>query len=494
MTSAAFAHAANLFTNRGQLAPDGLFVGRRAQTSELDGALCNGKNVQSVWLSGPRQIGKSSLAARVEFAQKTGGQRIDLSFGGTPWRGLDTLAAQIFERLEERGEPPVGGGHAFESLLRHAERRTAPLLVVIDEFDAAAMQLSKDEQAGLRKLTDKVAQFGWLFISRALPTQLCQDFGDDSSRLVSICHPIRIGFLTESDVGKMVRRAEEAAGVALLPELSRWIFERVGGYPVVDQALMQHVLRQADEHGSAPTVETLSEIEEHGFHKVRDDLKRLWFDLPLQAKRYVQSQRQLGVLDEETRGELLSLNLMQGPRPMVPHWLDRVTPRLHSEADISVGPIGWAEKLNAAQWACNDRAQERLGQPFFAHGEVRFYLYELARPTETAASFAALVDRLHRLVVEASAGDSRLHEHPEVERTFRRSAGWRLLCELYGAQMSGAGRRPMHSYEWQALPSWRLLGVIDAPRDADAFCLMQAKLLEHVALSVAGLADLLKTL
>lgn len=489
MTPERFAMAARCFSSRGQLAPGGVFVGRRTELSQLS-ATCNPANVQSFWVSGPRQIGKSSLVARVPFETETGGRRIDLSLADEPWQGLDGLAAQIFDALCVKPTTPN-----FAALFHYVQKSHSPLLVVLDEFDLVAVDLRQQDQAGLRKMTDKIPHFGWVFITRTAPLQLCQDYGDVSSRLVSICNQIRLGFLSPVEVDRMVQEAAVRCDVSLGHDFADWIYQRVGGYPVVNQALLKHILLDAAETGQSPSTSQLNrpEFESKLYQHVADDLIKLWADLHPSVKRYVAVGDPKVMADDETRTEMNALNLIQRSEPRIPGWLRRARPPSNQNIHGgTAGLIGSIDRLMNAFWFCDYHSMECVGKPFFLPHDRHAFYFQLARPLNSAAESRHFITQLHRMVVLASQrSQNTLSDEPMLIREFHNTNGWRMLCELRELLDSDKAATGTQAFDLSRL-SLGFLRSLDCETQLihpEQFQRFQRNLLEKVADSVAGLAD-----
>lgn len=493
MTPSRFAEAARCFTSRGQLTPNGVFVGRRAELSQLE-ATCNPANVQSFWVSGPRQIGKSSLVARLPFEKETGGRRVDLSLGDTAWPGLDGLAAQILETLAVKRPTPN-----FAALFQYLQQNPTPVLVVLDEFDPVALELRQQDQAGLRKLTDKIPHFGWIFITRTAPLQLCQDYGDVSSRLVSICNQIRLGFLSPVEVDRMVQEVGARCDILLGHEFSDWIYQRVGGYPVVNQAMLKYLLLDAAETGRWPSISHLGtpEVEDRLYQYIADDLAKLWADLHPSVKRLITVGAPKALRDDETRIELNALNLIHYSAPRIPRWLKRAAPqsnqKLRGTAD---GLLGSAERLMNAFWLNNHLSWAIVGKPFFLPDDNHAFYFQLARPLNSPIEIRLFITQLHRMVVLAcQRNQNPLCREPMMTRELHSSDGWRLLCELREAldkdidgqrASTEAGSVDLSSLSLALLRSLECEAQLTRP---EQFLRLQRNLLTQVAECVAGLAD-----
>lgn len=224
------------------------FVGRAMDVGDLQGCIgCTG----SGWISGPRRIGKSTLARRIaDLAIEEGHGTVVIDASGISGQDFDALLTRVVEECQDRrtsGDTPM---ERFESLARTARKQ--PLLVVLDEFDHIAVNLSGDHQAFLRRLSGDNPRFQYLFVSRADPYRVVEEVPDLRSRLLGICTICRVRPLERKDVVDLCSRVAADLEVPGIKEQSGAIWERVGGHTVAVVTLLGAIV-VADSEGLLAT-------------------------------------------------------------------------------------------------------------------------------------------------------------------------------------------------------------------------------------------------
>jgi hypothetical protein len=287
--------------------PVAYLVGREALLEEA-GRAYRGEGRQSVWLYGPRGLGKTTVAEAIRFRAESGGTRVlSVNASDADPFSLEGLGALLIRAGSRRKGSGGGGARARLEALAMSSTK-CPVLLVIDNFDRAAAHLDLDGQALLRALAERHRGFAYLFVSREPPSRLLEDVAVVESRLAGICTALAVHALKRHDVRTFVERVARDFAIGELGLRWRKIWESTGGFPVV---VVRAVVALAREF-SAGTIagegafdDSLAEI---GL-RLREDCVRAWRGLRpgsqdvllnrVRAADHVDSLRRDGLFDRE---------------------------------------------------------------------------------------------------------------------------------------------------------------------------------------------------
>lgn len=387
------------------------FVGRREDVVGLEGQFAGPEKVGSVWIHGPRRIGKTSLMQRVRRWSRV---QTHCLTPGPEWDGDDLLAHVAAEFGTDAKSLP-----AVLAVLKQNH------VLIVEEFDRLSIRLGREQQMRLRVLAHDAPRFGWLFTSRTPPSELCEKY-DEQSWLLGICTPYGLKFLEAIDVEDLVRDCWDALGWTDADAVTKEIYTRVGGHPTAVMTLIRSLIEQrAALRPNRPLPDAADCLDERGRSATLPHLESLWTDLPRDLRRNLRDGNCTPLVRE--------WKMVDEDRKFAPgQWLLEVaTDPARSDGQLpSEGLFGAAESLLDALFACNDYASRLKERRMFEHGDRQFKMFELARPSNTEAELVAFINRLAQYVCEGSPED------PENRTTgtlraaclaMRKEPGWRAL-------------------------------------------------------------------
>lgn len=397
------------------------FVGREQELGLASGTYY-GDQRSFVWIHGPRRIGKSSLGWQLMTKAGEAGaitSRVDaLTLGGqASFRDvLDRAIANLGDG------PRASEGTPWQRFERIVRRGRRPLLFVFDEFDRIGCRLTEEEQGSLRALKQDCPSLACVFISRADPARLVEEYPAEMSRLTGVCTPIRLRPFKRSavvDLAGVVR-----ADLGLPNDDLEWateVWKRVGGYPVLVMGLL-HQLAIGVTHGGAGT--DFVELLEDARAALLADLSSFWWDLPARTRMAIAGRV------TQTANDWRAAGLWDRDEPIVPAFLADVGSQLgvtrHRAGQDSTGEpvIGRIELLHELIAQVNDSVKLfGAAQPFVLTTELLRYS-SAVRGGDSRDGAHRFVDYMHKLVYEGArerAGDKRWRFPAELESLYKAS-------------------------------------------------------------------------
>lgn len=240
------------YTSRGGLQPDDpTFVGRRDVLDDLLHRMNGASRVNSVVVLGPKRSGKTSLLrqltsprVRAEYGPEVAAWRVGFVDLSNRPRDFDALRRRLVEAaaqaLQRRLDPDLLTRVDYlEGQLEHLlDGATAPLILLVDEFDAAAPDLRRDDLGELRAAACNLPAFAFAFTAERDPSQSIEDTKDKMSDLLAVLHcvPARLGALAEGEARALVQLGRTSYGLAPDPAAEAHVVELVGRHPLLLQA------------------------------------------------------------------------------------------------------------------------------------------------------------------------------------------------------------------------------------------------------------------
>jgi hypothetical protein len=425
-----------------------------------------GEQAGSTWLHGPARIGKTSIADWLEFkCGEEGWARVFRVNRGAPITCFDELVLNLYRLF---GLPPQ---QDFRALRTHLAGLTQTTVVVVDEFDRLSMILSRDDQAELRALSHDHPRFCWLFITRLLPEQLCQRH-DEQSWLLGTVQQHVVGFWTQKDVDRLVHRVASQLKLDDSAQAKREIWAAVGGAPMLVIDLLRAWLsRLPDDDPHA----ALTEAVRRRRADLRTDLTGLWKQLPLSARR--------DLLEASQSDDAAAYDV---PDLSGAVWL--------RDVGREVGLVPTPD--HSAEWSTTEALAQLLELLVRPLGETRavlrqgaraFHLYETLRECRDEAHVKRIVEVLHQMVCEGSAGDpKKLDQGPlrDATEALRRSPGWEALIVLRNFYdhdaHAGHSEKGAKERDEAASTVFSRLVKVRFPSEPEHYRLLQQRLLAEV--------------
>jgi hypothetical protein len=447
MTESSFLKAAKSIGFRTPLFDDTTFVGRKREVKKLLASI-EGSQVTPMWIWGSRRIGKTSLSYRIPKGNNI--HPIRLSCDQQKWQGLDSLCEFVAQAASSQlGIELQGSGKSLLRDLASRSKKNKVIVLILDEVDEIAINLEQEEQAFLRSTLQSNRFFGIVFVSRIRPSELLQDYSDESSRLLGVCEMIRVPMLSRGEVMALGIVAATLCGEQFPNSLFSWIYDRVAGLPVCVQALLREVLILAEELGHLPADSELEAEGERFFETVESDLQGLWKDLSLDIRGELLSSG--SSLAGARRRELLALNLIEDDQPIRPIWLVELgmDSGLITQTTSCSGFIDLAGKLSDSLRICNEIALRMGHHNIFQTTQEAFRIFQLARPIKDERDLNERTNILYKLCVESTNSD----KLPEGDKC--------LIPEKF---------RPVYkkSQGFKTIVAWRNFHFHDASHDLDA--------------------------
>lgn len=252
--------------------PSRYLVGRENLEDEILSTLL-GKN-QSVWLSGTRDVGKSSLGESIAVAACGKGGRV-LRVECASIRNFDDLCSKIVVASQRAGVELPQSVPATEQLaVLERASRDSPIVLLFDDFDETAMCLDLDSQACLRGLAEREGCLAYLIITRLQPTQLLEEVVENS-RLAGICTSIPVRPLTRMDVQDLFTRLADDLGAPEMEALGKAVWEEVGGFPRLVKDVAVFIARKRQKSRAFDGEEALGEA----IDRIQDSIRLVWRSL-----------------------------------------------------------------------------------------------------------------------------------------------------------------------------------------------------------------------
>lgn len=468
------------------------FVGREESVTGLIGCAV-GERRSSVWIHGPRRVGKSSLAAYLASRATGEGTRVI-------WVDAGDLNATDFngllDRAVKRGEAYVRVSGAsprerFEALA--SDSSSGPVLIVFDEFDHIAVNFQTYEQAYLRRLSQDYAMFCYIFITRLDPSFLVEEVSEQNSRLLAVCNHLRIKSLPVEAVHELCRKIGGDTG---LPDFTSWadpIFERVGGYPYAVTWLAKEIVVAAQ--GGPLDYDIVLDVFDSHRRQIELDMQLHWTDL-LPGTRALILQEASAQPDQANFADARADGYVTRARRAVrPQWLLEVGQRsgLAPATSVSGSSLSNAalsvEHLQRLVSAINAHLKRRGRSPGFEHSTQVFRYFWLTRPQVSRETVTRGVDHLARILLDGSRfPDGKKSRLPaNLSRAFERSEGYTLLLELRRELTPGARRTVERDKRLSAEELYQRLCDSAQPKGADDWQAICDRLLEMLIHSLSEL-------
>jgi hypothetical protein len=236
----------NPFYHRGAIREPERFFGRESETTQILGLLRNG---QSVSLTGPRRIGKSSLlfnlcqdSVRVSHQLDTPNALFILidcqMIGGAPAEEVyEVLLDEIGMAIENAGikvdiKTSAGTWRALDRMLGAVSRSGVPIVILLDEFEllAANENLTPYFFTRLRGLTTR---YGIAFVTASQRPLFSITASEEilSSPFFNIFVSLSLGLFDYSDAEHLLEDRLANTGVRFSDSLSEHLIYLVGPHP-----------------------------------------------------------------------------------------------------------------------------------------------------------------------------------------------------------------------------------------------------------------------
>jgi DNA-binding winged helix-turn-helix (wHTH) protein len=233
----------NPFFHRGPIRDLDYFYNRTRETKRILEMLSRG---QSVSVTGPRKIGKTSLLfhiSRPEVMQRHGLDPARHLIVYFTCEGLGNLGLEEFYTLilEEVASRAAQQGHhfvvperpisyqEFERALHKALGQRLRLALILDEFELLSKNsnLGSEFLSGLRALATKL-DIAYLTVSRR---PLATFTRGDHSPFFNIFLPLKLNLFDDSESRELIEGSLGKSGVVFHPETVKYILELGGGHP-----------------------------------------------------------------------------------------------------------------------------------------------------------------------------------------------------------------------------------------------------------------------
>jgi DNA-binding winged helix-turn-helix (wHTH) protein len=232
----------NPFFHRGPIRDVAYFHNRRRESKLILEMLSKG---QSVSITGPRKIGKTSLLFHISQPQTMQQYGLDLASHLVVYfdcQGLGSLKLEEFYALileeiasqaAQQGHPPINperpASHLeFERVLRKAFDQKLKLALLLDEFELVGenRDLGTELLSGLRALATKF-DIAYLIVSQHPLVAFTEHFAP----FFNIFIPLKIGLFDESESREMIEKSLMKAGATFPSEVINHVLELGGRHP-----------------------------------------------------------------------------------------------------------------------------------------------------------------------------------------------------------------------------------------------------------------------
>lgn len=236
----------NPFYHRGAIRETEKFYGRESETTQILGLLRNG---QSVSLTGPRRIGKSSLlfnlcqdSVRASHQLETPNAlfiMIDCQMiGGAPAEEVyEVLLDEIGRSIEDAGlkvdsKAPAGTWRALDRMLGAVSRLNIPIVILLDEFEllAANENLTPFFFTRLRGLTTR---YGIAFVTASQRPLFSITASEEilSSPFFNIFVSLSLGLFSKEDAVGLLKSRLAETEISFSDDLIEHLVHEVGPNP-----------------------------------------------------------------------------------------------------------------------------------------------------------------------------------------------------------------------------------------------------------------------
>ena len=307
----------NPFFHYGPIRDLAYFYNRKREVKRLMEMLRKG---QSVSITGPRKIGKTSLLfhiSRPEVMQQHGVDPSRYLFVYFNCEGLGGLKLEEFYalileqmagRAAQQGHPLAEPGRSisyleFERILRKACDQGLKLALFMDEFELldGDRDWGGELLAGLRALATK---FGIAYLTAS--QRRLAAFTGKHSPFFNIFVPLRLGLFDESESREMVEGSLTKAGATFRPEVVSHIVELGGGHPFFLQVIGYSALELQITKGAPLDRREFRTLAQTVRVQIESHFEYYWRHLT-SRERYVLAAVPLTQEEETYREELESL-------------------------------------------------------------------------------------------------------------------------------------------------------------------------------------------
>jgi class 3 adenylate cyclase len=241
----------NPYYHRGPIKESRYFFNRTRETVR---SLQMVRKGQSVSVTGPRRIGKTSLLFHLSdptVRSENGFTREQSLFayingemlGGLP--RADVLRVMLEETADQAGEEidilQITDHHSFEQGIRSLLKPGQQLVYLVDEFECLAKNpdLDADFFSFLRGLTVRY-DIAYVTASQVPLLALVEEDGQLSSPFFNIFMPIHLGLFNEEDARQMIRGPSRAAGIEFTGDAEDFVLDLAGPHPFFLQIACFH--------------------------------------------------------------------------------------------------------------------------------------------------------------------------------------------------------------------------------------------------------------
>ena len=307
----------NPFFHRGPIRDPAYFYNRKREVKWVLEMLGKG---QSVSITGPRKVGKTSLLfhiSRPEVMQQHGVDPARYLFVYFDCEGLGSLKQeefyalileQIADRAAQQGYALAESGRSisyleFERILRKACEHGFKVALLLDEFELLGSGQDRGGEflAGLRALATK---FGIAYLTAS--QRRLAAFTGQHSPFFNIFVPLRLGLFDRVDSLQMMEESLAKGGTALRPEVINHILELGGRHPFFLQVVGYSALELQAAKGAALDRKDFRTLAQNVRVQVESHFEYYWRHLT-PRERYVLAALSLTQEEEMYREELESL-------------------------------------------------------------------------------------------------------------------------------------------------------------------------------------------
>jgi hypothetical protein len=240
----------NPFYHRQPIGDPRYFYGRQREVRQLFDLVRQG---QSVSLTGPRRIGKTSLLLHLSDVQTSHGLSPDeyvfVYLAGEGLEGSEQVEVyrMWLEDLSDHLDAPGLGSEVktyrhFERAIRRVTGQGYKLIFLLDEFEGLSHNpcLGLDFFSGLRALTSRHPV---VYVVASVRSLLELTYADESaltSPFFNIFLPLNLGLWSLDEARFMVSDMATRAGMSLPPDILEQILTLAGGHPFFLQMAAYH--------------------------------------------------------------------------------------------------------------------------------------------------------------------------------------------------------------------------------------------------------------
>ena len=386
------------------LAETGRFVSRYfvGRGSELDLFAFDAEGgARLVWLHGLHRVGKSYLASKLlERSRNRGVKTAHIDLTDVREQHFETLLRRMQAALECVGVQI--GSDTRAGLEALAARPGGPTVrLVLDELDHAAIHMSSDEQAFLRKVLESGENLGLIAVTRIDPAHIVEKIPDVRSYLLQNAHPRKIKPLTRIEVSKLFELIATDLEMPAFAEVSDRVFDLVGGHPQSVRRLAVALIRRRDELTNADAIEeALFDAKPDVIPKLRS----LWQDVHPRTRQILLNGLPKG---ERQDVEGFTTGVPPNLRLTRPEWLIEVGEEIGvvpiRGPDPTTTPLlGVVQRIFELIYEINRRAESRPpeNRTWFHQTTDTLQWYELLRAIDSESGFRSALNYLYKTLYE----------------------------------------------------------------------------------------------